>query len=278
MREFDFYLVGTPIGNLGDISSRAIEILSAVDFVAAEDTRNTLKLLNHFEIKKPLISYFEHNKKRRGEEIIALLKEGKRGALVTDAGMPAISDPGEDLVRMLYDEGFSVTAVPGPTAFSTALVLSGLDTSRFSFEGFLSTAKKNRREHLESLKGYRNTLIFYEGPTKVKGTLVDLKEILGDRRCAVVRELTKLYEEVLRGTLSDMIAHFNETDPKGEFVIVVEGENEQNREEQFWEKLSIPDHVEYYINTGNDKKTAIRLCANDRGLPKSEVYNLVMKK
>ena len=278
MREFDFYLVGTPIGNLSDMSPRALEVLASVDFVAAEDTRNTLKLLNHFEIKKPLISYFEHNKRQRGEEIMGLLREGKRGALVTDAGMPAISDPGEDLVKQLYENGFTVTAVPGPTAFSTALVLSGLDTSRFSFEGFLSTAKKNRREHLEGIKNYPNTLIFYEGPTKVRGTLEDLRSHLGDRNCAVVREMTKLYEEVLRGNISDMIAHFEETDPRGEFVIVVEGQKAPLEDAQFWTKLSVEDHVEYYVNTGLDKKSAIKQTATDRGLPKSDVYNLVMKK
>ncbi len=278
MRKFDFYLVGTPIGNLGDISERALKTLESVDFIAAEDTRNTLKLLNHFNIKKPLISYFEHNKKKRGEEIIDLLLQGKTGALVTDAGMPAVSDPGQDLVKMLYERGFTVTAVPGPSAFTTALVLSGLDTSRFSFEGFLSTAKKNRREHLESLEYYRNTLIFYEGPTKVLGTLSDLRDVLGDRKCAVVRELTKMYEEVLRGTLSDMILHFEQNAPRGEFVIVVEGANENTRKEKFWEKLSIESHVDYYINVGNDKKTAIRLVADDRGLPKNEIYNTVMKK
>ena len=278
MREFDFYLVGTPIGNLSDMSPRALEVLASVDFVAAEDTRNTLKLLNHFEIKKPLISYFEHNKRQRGEEIMGLLREGKRGALVTDAGMPAISDPGEDLVKQLYENGFTVTAVPGPTAFSTALVLSGLDTSRFSFEGFLSTAKKNRREHLEGIKNYPNTLIFYVLPTKVRGTLEDLLSHLGDRKCAVVREMTKLYEEVLRGSISDMIAHFEGIDPRGEFVIVVEGQKAPLEDAQFWTKLSVEDHVEYYVNTGLDKKSAIKQTATDRGLPKSEVYNHVMKK
>lgn len=278
MREFDFYLVGTPIGNLGDMSSRAVEILEYVDFIAAEDTRNTLKLLNYLGIKKPLISYFEHNKRQRGEEIMALMREGKRGALVTDAGMPAISDPGEDLVKQLYENGFTVTAVPGPTAFSTALVLSGLDTSRFSFEGFVSTAKKNRREHLESIKNYPNTLIFYEGPTKLRGTLSDLYEHFGDRKCAVVRELTKLYEEVVRGTLLEVMEHFEQTDPRGEFVIVVEGQKNSCDDEKFWARLSVADHVEYYLNTGLDKKSAIKQTAIDRDIPKSEVYNLVMKK
>lgn len=278
MNKIDFYIVGTPIGNLGDMSPRAIETLATVDFIAAEDTRNTLKLLNRFEIKKPMISYFEHNRRKRGEEIMALLREGKTGALVSDAGMPAISDPGQDLVQLLYENGFTVSTVPGPSAFSAALVLSGLDTSRFSFEGFLSTTKKNRLEHLDSIKYTKNTLIFYEGPTKVRGTLEDLKTALGDRQCAVVRELTKIYEQVLRGSISDMIAHFETTEPRGEFVIVVAGAGDDEKEAPFWEKLSIEDHVEFYINTGESKKDAIKHVANDRNLPKSEVYNSVMKK
>lgn len=278
MREFDFYIVGTPIGNLSDMSPRAVETLRQVDFIAAEDTRNTLKLLNHFDIKKPMISYFEHNKRRRGEEIIGLLSEGKTGALVSDAGMPAISDPGQELVMQLYDAGFTVTAVPGPSAFTTALVLSGLDTSRFTFEGFLSTTKKNRLERLERLKGIDSTLIFYEGPTKVRGTLRDLLAAFGDRRCAVVRELTKVYEQVLRGRISEHVAYFETTDPRGEFVIVVEGMTDEYTGQSFWEKLSIPDHVEYYIKTGESKKDAIKLAACDRNVPKSEIYNAVMKK
>lgn len=278
MNKIDFYIVGTPIGNLGDMSPRAIETLATVDFIAAEDTRNTLKLLNRFEIKKPMISYFEHNRRKRGEEIMALLREGKTGALMSDAGMPAISDPGQDLVQLLYENGFTVSTVPGPSAFSAALVLSGLDTSRFSFEGFLSTTKKNRLEHLDSIKYTKNTLIFYEGPTKVRGTLEDLKTALGDRQCAVVRELTKIYEQVLRGSISDMIAHFETTEPRGEFVIVVAGAGDDQRETPFWEKLSLEDHVEFYVNTGESKKDAIKHVANDRNLPKSEVYNSVMKK
>lgn len=274
----DFYIVGTPIGNLGDISERAINTLAKVDFIAAEDTRNTLKLLNRFEIKKPMISYFEHNKRKRGEEIVKLLREGKTGALVSDAGMPAISDPGEDLVKLLYEKGFNVSVVPGPSAFSAALVLSGLDTSRFSFEGFLSTTKKNRLEHLESIKSVKNTLIFYEGPTKVRGTLFDLLSAFGDRKCAVARELTKIYEQVLRGSISEMIEHFEKTEPKGEFVIIVEGAKEAYAEEKFWSRLSIEDHVMHYVNSGETKKDAVRLVAIDRGLPKSEVYNTVMKK
>lgn len=278
MREFDFYIVGTPIGNLGDMSPRAVETLRKVDFIAAEDTRNTLKLLNHFGIKKPMISYFEHNKRRRGEEIVALIREGKAGALVSDAGMPAISDPGQELVMQLYDEGISITAVPGPSAFTTALVLSGLDTSRFTFEGFLSTTKKNRLDRLKKLKNVDSTLIFYEGPTKVCGTLSDLLNAFGDRRCAVVRELTKLYEQVRRSTISEQLKYFEQNEPRGEFVIVVEGQSKSLQQPQFWEKLSIFDHVEYYVKTGETKKDAIKHAAADRNVPKSEVYNAVMRK
>lgn len=278
MREYDFYIVGTPIGNLGDISRRAVETLKSVDFIAAEDTRNTLKLLNHFGIKKPMISYFEHNKRRRGEEIISLLKEGKTGALVTDAGMPAISDPGQELVEQLYDAGFSVTAVPGPSAFTAALVLSGLDTSRFMFEGFLSTTKKNRQTRLQILREQTCTLIFYEGPTKIRATLDDLYAAFGDRRAAVVRELTKMYEQVLRANLSEHIQYFKENEPRGEFVIVVEGRPDVPPDDEFWQKLSISDHVDYYIKTGQSKKEAVKLAAQDRKIPKSRVYNEVMKK
>lgn len=278
MREYDFYIVGTPIGNLGDISRRAVETLKSVDFIAAEDTRNTLKLLNHFGIKKPMISYFEHNKRRRGEEIISLLKEGKTGALVTDAGMPAISDPGQELVEQLYESGFSVTAVPGPSAFTAALVLSGLDTSRFMFEGFLSTTKKNRQTRLQILREQTCTLIFYEGPTKIRATLDDLYAAFGDRRAAVVRELTKMYEQVLRANLSEHIQYFKENEPRGEFVIVVEGRPDVPPDDEFWQKLSISDHVDYYIKTGQSKKEAVKLAAQDRKIPKSRVYNEVMKK
>lgn len=278
MKEFDFYIVGTPIGNLGDISARAVETLRTVDFIAAEDTRNTLKLLNHFGIKKPMISYFEHNKRRRGEEIIALIKEGKTGALVSDGGHARNFRIRTGACAQLYDEGISVTAVPGPSAFTTALVLSGLDTSRFTFEGFLSTTKKNRLARLEKLKDIDSTLIFYEGPTKVCTTLADLLNILGDRRCAVVRELTKLYEQVRRSTISDQLEYFEQNEPRGEFVIIVEGQSTALQQPQFWEKLSIFDHVEHYIKTGETKKEAIKHTAADRGVPKSLIYNAVMKK
>lgn len=272
------YLVGTPIGNLGDISPRCREILESVDFIAAEDTRNTLKLLNYLAIKKPLISYFEHNKRERGMEILSRIREGKTCALVTDAGMPGISDPGEDLVKLLAEEGYTVSVVPGPCALISALVLSGLPTGRFSFQGFLSTAKKNRREHLAGLKYTKETLIFYEAPQKLRNTLDDLLAAFGDRRVALCRELTKLHETVQRGTLSEMIAFYEGNDPRGEYVLVLEGATEEKQEEAFWEKLSVAAHVDYYVQTGMTKKEAIKAAASDRGIAKNEVYNEVMKK
>ena len=278
MSEPVLYLVGTPIGNLGDISPRCREILASVDFIAAEDTRNTLKLLNHLEIKKPLISYFEHNKRERGLEILNRIREGKTCALVTDAGMPGISDPGEDLVKLLAEEGYTVSVVPGPCALIGALVLSGLPTGRFSFHGFLSTAKKSRREHLEGVKYTPETLIFYEAPQKLRNTLQDFLEAFGDRRCALCRELTKLHETVQRGTLSEMIAFYEQNDPRGEYVIVLEGAAEEKPQEVFWQKLSVSAHVDYYVQTGMTKKDAVKAVAVDRGVAKNEVYNEVMKK
>ncbi len=278
MNEPVLYLVGTPIGNLGDFSPRCIEILQEVDFIAAEDTRNTLKLLNHFGIKKPLMSYFEHNKRERGLEILARIREGKTCALVSDAGMPGISDPGEDLVKLMYEEGYTVSVVPGPSALIAALVLSGLPTGRFSFQGFLSTNKKNRREHLEGIRYAKETLIFYEAPQKLRGTLQDLLETFGNRSIALCRELTKLHETVQRGSIQEMIAFYEQNDPRGEYVIVLEGATEEAPQEHFWEKLSPAAHVDYYIQTGLTKKEAIKLVATDRGVPKNEIYNEVMKK
>ncbi|MDR2909068.1 MAG: 16S rRNA (cytidine(1402)-2'-O)-methyltransferase [Oscillospiraceae bacterium] len=217
------YLIGTPVGNLGDLSPRAARILSEVDFIAAEDTRVTLKLLNHLNIKKPLVSYHEHNKKSRGEQIAARLFEGENGALCSDAGMPCVSDPGEDLVRLLGERGIPVTGVPGPTAAMTALSLSGLPAGRFCFEGFLSTGKSSREKHLASLAAEPRTMIFYEAPHKLAATLRDLLRVFGDRRAALCRELTKLHEEVWRATLSEAAARYSEEPPRGEFVIVIEG-------------------------------------------------------
>ena len=266
------YLVGTPIGNLGDISPRALETLRAVDFIAAEDTRVTLKLLNHFGIRKPMICYFEHNRAEMGEKLLSRLHAGESCALVTDAGMPAISDPGEDLVRQCAAQGIPVSALPGPSALITALALSGLPTQRFCFEGFLSVNAKNRREHLEALRTEKRTLLFYEAPHKLLRTLEDLLECLGDRPLAVCRELTKLHEEVLRTTLSGALEHFSapDTPPRGEFVLVVGGAPEEREPEMRLEDaLAL---VERYMAEGLSRKEACRRAAERSGFGKNVLY------
>ena len=264
------YLVATPIGNLSDLSERARE----ADLIAAEDTRHTLKLLNHFAIKKPMISYFEHNKSERGQEILRILKEGKDVALVSDAGTPAISDPGEDLVRLCAQNDISVVPIPGPCALINALIVSGLPTGRFSFEGFLSVNKKNRKQHLESIRSDTHTLIFYEAPHKLKNTLADMLQILGDRQIALVRELTKKYEEVLRMTLSEAAAYYETTEPKGEFVLVLSGAPEDSEENPL-ASLTVFEHMDYYLEQGISKKEAIKLVAKDRKVKKQEIYSIV---
>lgn len=269
------YLCATPIGNLGDVSSRCIEVLNSVDMIAAEDTRHTLKLLNHFGISKPMTSYHEHNKREKGEYLISLLKEGKNIALVSDAGTPAISDPGEDLVKLCIENDLEVTSIPGPVAAINALILSGLSARRFSFEGFLSVTKRRKHEHLESLKNDTHTLIFYEAPHKLITTLSDMLEIFGDRKIALVRELTKIHEDIFRTTLSGALEYYSEKSPRGEYVIVVEGatESEAETQEQWWCDLSIKDHVDEYIKRGENSKDAIKSAAKDRGLSKRDVYN-----
>ncbi len=274
------YLVATPIGNLGDISPRAIEVLNTVDLIAAEDTRRTLQLLNHFDISKPLTSYHEHNKKTKGEYIISLLKEGKNIAQVSDAGTPAISDPGEDLVKLCIENDITITSVPGPVAGINALILSGMNTRRFAFEGFLSVNKRHRREHLGSVKNDTHTLIFYEAPHKLKTTLADMKEFFGgDRKIALVRELTKMHEEVIRTDLDGAVAKYEEESPRGEYVLVIEGASEKttDEEEAWWNDLSVEQHVDKYINDGMSSKEAIKQTAADRGVPKREVYNIYHK-
>ena len=269
------YLVGTPIGNLGDLSPRAAETLRSVDFIAAEDTRVTLKLLNHFEIKKPLICYFEHNRAEMGEKLLSRLLAGEKCALVTDAGMPAISDPGEDIVRQCASHGVPVVAVPGPSAVVTALAMSGLPTQRFCFEGFLSTTAKNRREHLESLKNEKRTMIFYEAPHKLLRTLGDLLEAFGDRDIALCREMTKVHEEVLRTTLSGALAYYSDTPPRGEFVLVLQGAPETAAPEMGApEALAL---VERLRGEGKSLKEACRLAAAESGLAKNELYALYLK-
>ena len=273
------YLVGTPIGNHSDISERALKVLSEVDFIAAEDTRNSGKLLSYFDIKKPMVSYFEHNKRERGEIIVSRIEAGESCALITDAGMPAISDPGEDIVRICAERGVPVSVVPGPCAAVSALAMSGLFTGKFVFEGFLSTANNERREALENLKNERRTIIFYEAPHKLRGTLADLMKAFGDRKISLCRELTKLNEEVLRMTLSEAIAYYEENQPRGEYVLVLEGASkEEQKANAFWAEMDEFAHVAYYTEQGLSKNDAIKAAAKDRGVGKSEIYNIVMKK
>lgn len=268
-------LVGTPIGNLGDFSPRAVEALQQCDFIAAEDSRVTVKLLNHFGIKKHMVSYFEHNKRERGEVICARIEAGEHCCLVTDAGMPAISDPGEDLVALCAERGIEVTCVPGPTALATALALSGLPTGRFTFEGFLSTAKKSRREHLKELITERRTMIFYEAPHKLKNTLYDLLKTFGERRIALIRELTKIHEEVIRTTLSQAVQRFSEEAPKGEFVLVIEGAAQPVQQE-----MTLEDAVALareQMEAGESATSAAKIAAQVSGLAKGNIYRALMK-
>lgn len=269
------YLVGTPIGNLGDFSPRAVEILQNVDFIAAEDTRVTLKLLNHFNIRKPMVSYYEHNKFASGDKILARILDGETCALVTDAGMPAISDPGEDIVRMCAQQHIDVFVIPGPSAVVSALAASGLPTGRFCFEGFLSVNKKSRMEHLEQLQHEPRTMIFYEAPHKLLRTLEDMLSVLGDRPVSISRELTKLHEETLRTTLSGALAHFQATPPKGEFVLVVGGAPEPSAPEVSTEQAL--DAVARYRSEGRALKEACKLAAADTGFSKNELYALALK-
>lgn len=272
------YLVATPIGNLSDISDRAIKVLSEVDFVAAEDTRNTGKLLSALGISKPMTSYYEHNKKQSGEAIIRRLKDGESCALVTDAGTPAISDPGEDIVRLCIDEGIKVTSLPGACAVIVALTLSGMDTRRFAFEGFLPVKGKERRTALEELSHEKRTLILYEAPHKLKNTLDDLLEHFGDRRIALCRELTKLNEEVERLTLGEAVKRYAEKEPRGEYVLVLEGADEAgvSPSPDSDSSLSPREQVEALIAEGTPKKDAIKEVAKRLGVPKSEIYNLMI--
>ena len=266
------YIVGTPIGNLGDFSPRAVEILQSVDFIAAEDTRVTLKLLNHFGIKKPMISYFEHNRFERGEIICQRLENGENAALVSDAGMPAISDPGELLVKQCAQRDIPVLAVPGPSAVVTALAVSGLPTGRFSFEGFLSTNRKCRSDHLQSLKNDPHTLVFYEAPHKLCRTLSDLYEVFGDRRIALVRELTKIHEEVFRTTLSGAIAHYAANPPRGEFVLVIEGAPEDTGETEPMTLQEAVRMARQQMEQGASAAAAAKEAAALSGLRKNEIY------
>lgn len=265
------YVVGTPIGNLGDISHRALEVLREVDFIAAEDTRVTAKLLNHFEIKKPMVSYHEHNLRERGEMIIGRILAGETAAIVSDAGMPCVSDPGEDLVKIAAENQLPVIVIPGPSAAISALCLSGLATSRFAFEGFLSTNKRNRQQHLESLLTDTHTLIFYEAPHKLLNTLIDMRRILGNRRLSIARELTKIYEEVIRTTLEDAIAYYQEKTPKGEFVLIIEGRQKQEEPEITLEAAIV--QAKELVEAGVRITEASKQIAATTGFKKSEIYS-----
>lgn len=268
------YVVGTPIGNLSDFSPRAVETLASVDFIAAEDTRVTLKLLNHFEIKKPMVSYFEHNRRERGEIILERIKSGESCAIVTDAGMPAISDPGEDLVNLCLSNGITVESIPGPTAFATAVAMSGLPSGRFTFEGFLSVNKPSRREHLEEIVSERRTMVFYEAPHKLTATLKDLYKYLGDRRIALIKELTKIHETVERTTLSEACEKYSAQAPKGEFVIVIEGSTEPKQKE-----VSLDEAVALakgLVESGMAINDAAKEIAKETKLKKGDIYKALL--
>lgn len=264
------YVVGTPIGNLEDFSPRAKRILSEVDFICAEDTRVTVKLLNHFGIKKEMISYFEHNKREKGLIIIDRILKGESCAIVTDAGMPAISDPGEDLIYLAHQNGIEVESVPGPTAFATALAISGMESGRFCFEGFLSVNNKNRKAHLEEIKTEKRTMIFYEAPHKLISTLTDMQKVLGNRNIAVVKEITKLHENVFRTTFSDALEYYSENPPKGEFVIIIEGAKEEKTE-----NYTLEDAVKIakdLIKSGQSTSSAAKEAAVITGIKKGDIY------
>ena len=270
------YLIATPIGNMADISPRAIKILSEVNFIAAEDTRNTAKMLSLLDIHNKTLSYYEHNKAQKGQQIVERLLEGESCALVSDAGTPAISDPGEDLVRLCYEHGLNVTSVPGCCAAINALTLSGLSTRRFSFEGFLPYSGNDRKQRLSELSKRTETLILYEAPHKLIDTLEDLADSLGDRRVALCREMTKLNEEIIRTTLQGAIDLYKEKSPRGEYVLILEGAQATEAEDKF-SSISIEEHVQMYIDEGMSKMDAIKQTAKDRNLKKSDVYAQICK-
>jgi 16S rRNA (cytidine1402-2'-O)-methyltransferase len=267
------YVVGTPIGNLSDFSPRAVKTLDEVDFIAAEDTRVTLKLLNHFGIKKEMVSYYEHNKRERGEIIAQRILNGENCAIVTDAGMPAISDPGEDLVKLCHEYGIKVESVPGPTAFATALALCGMEVGRFTFEGFLSVSNKSRREHLESLVDEKRTMVFYEAPHKLYNTLVDFYKYFGDREISLVREITKIHEEVIKTTLSEAVKRFEQEKPKGEFVLVVAGKKDEAIEITLDEAINMAKKL---VENGMSINLASKEIASTTPYKKSEIYKALL--
>jgi len=271
------YLVATPIGNLADLSERAEKVLREVDFVACEDTRNSMKLLTLLGISKPVISYFEHNKTAKGREIAERLQSGQSCALVTDAGTPAISDPGEDLVRLCAEYGITVTSVPGCCAAITALILSGLPTGKFVFEGFLPSDKKGRQQRISELAREERTLILYEAPHRLQDSLSDMEASLGkDRPIALCRELTKRNEEIMRTTLAGAVAHYKTTDPRGEYVLILGGAKPKG--EMFFAEMTIPEHVAFYEQNGLSRMDAMKAAARDRGVGKSDIYKEMQKK
>lgn len=275
------YLCATPIGNLEDMTFRCVRILGEVDLIAAEDTRNSIKLLNHFEIKTPMTSYHEYNKIEKGRKLIERLKSGEDIALITDAGTPGISDPGEELVKMCHEEGITVTAVPGPAACITALTISGLPTRRFAFEAFLPSDKKERQQILKEIQDETRSMIFYEAPHRLLKTLKELKDMLGNRKMAVVRELTKRHETVFLTNFDSAIRHYEEQKPQGECVIVVEGKDPREireEEQKAWEEISLEEHMEMYLSKGMSKKDAMKQVAKDRGVGKREIYQALLEK
>lgn len=275
------YLCATPIGNLEDITLRVLRTLKEVDLIAAEDTRNTIKLLNHFEIKTPMTSYHEYNKIEKAYELIDQMKEGKRVALVTDAGTPGISDPGEELVRLCYQEGIQVTSLPGASACITALTLSGLSTRRFCFEAFLPADKKERQEILEELKAETRTVILYEAPHHLRKTLRELYEKLGNRSITLCRELTKRYETVYSTDLKEALEYYEKEAPRGEYVLILEGRSRQEKREEVrreWERMTVQEHMEYYLSQSIEKKEAMKKVAKDRGVGKREIYQELLSK
>ncbi len=274
------YLCATPIGNLGDMTPRVTETLKDVDLIAAEDTRNSIKLLNHFDIHTPMTSYHEYNKVEKARELIGKLQGGTDIALITDAGTPAISDPGEVLVRMCMEEGIKVTSLPGPAACITALTLSGLSTRRFCFEGFLPPDKKEKQEILDELATESRTIIIYEAPHHLIRTLEELYGALGNRKITLCRELTKKFETVFATTLSESLEYYKTEEPKGEYVLVIEGrsrEEKRSEEKARWENMTVPEHMEYYENQGIDHKEAMKLVARDRGVGKRDIYRSLLE-
>ena len=275
------YLCATPIGNLQDMTPRCIEILKSVDLIGAEDTRNSIKLLNHFEIKTPMTSYHEYNKIEKARYLIARMQEGKNVALITDAGTPGISDPGEDLVRLAYEAGIEVTSLPGACACVTALTLSGLPTRRFCFEAFLPADKKERQEILEELKTETRTIILYEAPHRLIKTLKDLLIALGDRRITLCRELTKRHETAFATTLQGALEFYETQEPKGECVIVMEGRSRkqmQEEKQQVWAQMELSEHMQLYLEQGMDQKEAMKAVAKDRGIGKRDIYRMLLKR